>query len=400
VAENARPVTEWSASENVAWKTALPGRGHSTPVIWGDRILLTTAIPIGEKLTPKMSGRPGEHDNLPTDSEYQFVIIAVNRTNGKIIWTKVVNQAVPVEAGHYTASLASASPVTDGERVYAHFGSHGLHCLDMEGNILWQKEFGIMHSKHGHGEGASPALHGDSLIINWDHEEKSFLVSLDKRTGKENWRRNREEDTSWSSPIVIEQDGKAQIVVCGTNRVRGYDLQSGEVLWQCGGMSSNIVATPVFGKGILYVGSSYEKKVLMAIDLRGATGDLTGSKRVIWARTRGTPYVPSMLLYDDALYFLTHYQNVLTRVDGPTGKDAPGAIRLGSLENIYASPVAANGFVYVTDLSGTTEVITHGDIPRTVAVNRLEENVNASLAIVDDEIFIRGEQHLYCIKKK
>ncbi len=400
VAEDARPQTEWSATENISWKTALPGRGHSTPVIWGDRIFLTTAIPVGEKLPPKMSGRPGEHDNLPIDSEYQFVVLAVSRDSGKILWTKVVHQAVPVEAGHYTASLASASPVTDGERVYAHFGSHGLHCLDMDGNILWQKEFGVMHSKHGHGEGASPALHGDSLIINWDHEEKSFLVSLEKRTGKEMWRRNREEDTSWSSPIVIEHDGKAQIVVCGTNRVRGYDLQNGEVLWQCGGMSSNIVATPVFGNGILYVGSSYEKKVLMAIDLRGASGDLTGTKRVIWSRTRGTPYVPSMLLYDDSLYFLTHYQNVLTRVDGPTGKDAPGPIRLGSLGNIYSSPVAANGFVYITDLSGTTEVITHAEIPRTVAVNRLEENVNASLAIVDDEIFIRGEQNLYCIKKK
>lgn len=400
VASPAEPPIEWGPDQNIRWKTSLPGRGHSTPIVWGDRIFLTSAVSVGEKLPPKMSGRPGEHDNLPTDSKFAFVVFALDRTKGSIQWKKVVREAIPVEAGHRTASLTSASPVTDGERLYAHFGSQGLYCLDFEGNVLWQKDFGQMHSKHGHGEGASPALFGNYVVINWDHEEQSFLVALDSETGKELWLRQRQEDTSWSSPIIIEQDGMRQVVVCGTNRVRGYNLQTGELVWECGGMSSNIVATPVFSNGILYVGSSYEKRVLMAIDLTDAQGDLTGSKHVLWARTRGTPYVPSMLLYDDSLYFLTHYQNILTRVHGPSGKDSPGAIRLGSLGNIYASPVAANGFVYITDLSGTTEVITHSEVPRTVAVNRLEENVNASLAIVGSELFIRGEKHLYCIREK
>ncbi len=400
VAIDAKPPIEWNADTNIRWRTAIPGRGHSTPVVVGDRIFLTTAIPIGAKFTPKMSGRPGEHDNLAVDSKFQFVVICIDRRDGSMRWRKVVHEGLPVEAGHNTASLASASPVIDNARVYAHFGSHGLYCLDFDGEILWQKSFGQMHSKHGHGEGASPTLSGNTLIVNWDHEEKSFLAALNKLTGEVLWHRDRKEDTSWSSPIVIEHTGKKHVVVCGTNRVRGYDLQSGDVLWECGGMSSNIVATPVFANGVLYVGSSYEKKMLMAIDLVGATGDITGSKHVLWSRDRGTPYVPSMLLYDDALYFLAHYQNVLTRVHGPTGKDSPGAIRLSSLGSIYASPVGANGHVYITDLSGTTEVITHAAIPRTVAVNRLNENVNASLAIIDDEILIRGEKNLYCVAAK
>ena len=397
VALQGKPPIEWSPERNIRWRTVLPGRGHSTPVVLNDRIFLTSAVPFGTKIAPKMSGRPGEHDNLAVESKFQFVVMCIDRKDGNILWNKVVHEALPIEAGHNTGSLASASPVIDSQHVYAHFGSHGLYCMDFDGNVKWQKNFGQMHSKHGHGEGASPTLSGNNLIVNWDHEEKSFLAALDKTTGNELWRRDRDEDTSWSSPIVIELDGRKQVVVCGTNRVRGYDLQTGETLWHCGGMSSNIVATPVYADGILYVGSSYEKKMLMAINLKNAHGDLSNANHILWSRTRGTPYVPSMLLYDEALYFLTHYQNVLTRVHGPTGKDSPGPIRLGSLGNIYASPVGANGHVYVTDLSGTTEVITHAVIPRTVAINRLDEAVNASLAIVGNEILIRGEKQLYCI---
>lgn len=402
VAVDAKPLIEWSTTKNIRWKTELPGKGHSSPVLWDDYVFVTAAIPVGPKLSPRMSGRPGEHDNLPIDSKYQFVVIAVDRLKGGILWQKVVREEVPLEAGHFTGSLASASPVTDGEFVFASFGAQGVYCLDLKGEVVWERRFGPMHSKHGHGYGASPTLYGDFLIVNWDHEEGSFLVVLDKRTGKNRWRKERMEDTSWSSPIVIEHpDSKGiarpQIVVCGTNRVRGYDLDSGEVLWECGGMSSNVVATPVYANGMLYVGSSYEKKVLIAINLRGAKGDLTGAEHVAWTRTRATPYVPSMLLYEDSLYFLTHYQNVMTRVHGPSGKDQPGTLRLGHLGNIYASPVAANGHVYVTDLAGTTMVLSHEPTPKTVAVNRLDEPISASAAIEGDELFLRGEKHLFCI---
>ncbi len=403
VALDAEPPLEWSSQKNVRWKTELPGKGHSSPIVTQEHVFVTAAIAVGPKLPPRMSGRPGEHDNSPIDSKYQFVVMAIDRRDGSLLWKTVVCEEVPLEAGHVTGSLANASPVTDGEFVYAHFGAHGVYCLNLQGEIVWERSFGPLHSKHGHGQGASPALYGESLVVNWDHEDGSFLVVLDKHTGMDRWRQERPEDTSWSSPIVIRQtvkvgDVREVIVVCGTNRVCGYALESGELLWTCGGMSSNVVGTPVYANGMLYVGSSYEKKVLIAIQLDGAQGDLTQSKHVIWTRSRGTPYVPSMLLYQDSLYFLTHYQNVMTRVDGPTGKDEPGVFRLGELGNIYASPVAANGHVYVTDLSGTTMVITNSREPKVVAVNRLEESVSASAAIDGNEFFLRGEKHLFCFR--
>lgn len=397
VAADANPPTMWNETENVRWKTRLPGQGHSTPIIFADRIFVTAAIPIGPKLPPRPSGRPGAHDNLPIDSEYRFVVIAIDRRDGKILWEKTVHRALPLEGGHHTASLASASPVTDGQNVFAHFGTHGLYCLDFEGNVIWSKQFPPMHTKHGHGEGSSPALHGDTLLVNWDHEEQSFLLALEKSSGKQIWRRERDEVTSWSSPLIVSVNDAVQAIVCGTNRVRGYNLETGDVIWECGGLSANIVATPVSSSGVLYIGSSYEKRALMAIRIAGASGDLTDTDRVLWLRSRGTPYVPSPLLYDDALYFLTHYQNVLTRINATTGEDAPGAFRLGAIGNIYASPVAAAGHVYVTDLDGVTQVIAHAAIPRSIAVNPIGEKVSASAAIVGDEIFLRGDRHLYCI---
>lgn len=396
-AERANPPTTWSDSEHVQWKTDIPGRGHSTPVLNSDLVLVTTAIPVGESLPPRMSGRPGEHDNLAVDRKYKFAVVAVDRSDGSLRWQTVVHESVPFEGGHQSASLASASPIVDEDRVYAFFGSHGLFCLDLDGQVIWQRQFGQMHSKHGHGEGASPVLHGNTLVVNWDHEEQSFVVAMDKRTGKTIWQRDRDEVTSWSSPIVIEQDERSQLIVAGTGRVRSYDLATGEELWECGGMSANIVATPVYSDGVLVVGSSYEKRIMMAIQIEGAAGDLTGTDQVLWSRTRGTPYVPSMLLVDDGVYFLAHYQNILTRVDLKTGAEKPGAMRLGELSSIYASPVGGGNYIYITDLDGTTMVLTKGPNPELVAVNRIDESVNASLAIAGERLFIRGERHLYCI---
>ncbi len=400
VAAGAQPPTEWNETKNIRWKTEIPGRGHSTPIIWGDRVYLTSAVPIGPTMPPRPSGRPGAHDNLPVDSKHRFVVIAIDRHSGDLVWKKNVNEAVPIEGAHRSASLASASPVTDGAFLFANFGSHGLYCLDLDGDIVWEKQLGTMHTKHGHGEGSSPALFGDTLIVNWDHEEQSFIVALNKTTGKELWRQSRQEVTSWSTPLILEQDGTTQVIVCGTERVRSYDLKNGKVVWECGGLSANIVATPVTAAGVLYVGSSYEKRALMAIKLAGARGDITGSNQVLWIRSRGTPYVPSPLLYGESLYYLTHYQNVLTRIKAKTGEDDPGAMRLGPLGSIYASPVGAAGRIYITDLKGVTLVLAHDSIPRIIAVNPLGEDVSASAAIANDEMFLRGEKHLFCISEQ
>ncbi len=221
-----------------------------------------------------------------------------------------------------------------------------------------------MHTKHGHGEGSSPIVHDDTLLVNWDHEGPSFVVAFDKRTGKERWKVERDEPTSWATPVVVEHDGKHQVIVSGTNRVRGYDLLTGEVIWECAGLSANVVASPVAADGMVYAGSSYDTRNLLAIRLAGSTGDITGTNRVAWTRHRGTPYVPSLLLYGDVLYVVYHYQGILTRLHAKTGEERPGPFRLGGLGNIYASPVGAGGRVYITDLDGATLVITHDDTPR------------------------------------
>ena len=276
VAPLADPPVEWSEDKNIRWKIELPGSGHSSPIVWGDKVFITAAVPYGGTLQPKYSDAPGAHDNLPVTHRYKYVVMAVDRRNGTILWERTVRQGLPHEMGHFTASLASNSPVTDGERVYAFFGSRGLYCFDVDGKPQWARDLGVMQTKHGHGEGSSPALHGDTLIVNWDHEGQSFAAAFDARNGKQRWKTAREEVTSWATPIVVEHAGKLQVVISGMHRVRSYDLVTGAVIWECGGLSANIVASPVAADGIVYAGSSYDKRALLAIRLDGARGDITG----------------------------------------------------------------------------------------------------------------------------
>ncbi len=396
-APGANPPVEWSESKNIRWKTGLPGAGHSSPVVWGDRIYLTTAIPYGDELPAKFSGRPGAHDNVPVKRKHESVVLAINRPDGKILWRKTVNRGLPHEGGHMTGTLASASPITDGGHVYAFFGSRGLYCLDADGKLVWQSDLGEMFTKHGHGEGSSPVLHGNTLVVNWDHEEESFVAAFDKQDGRQLWKAARDEASSWASPIVVEHKGKPQLVVSGTRRVRGYDLATGKLIWECGGLSANVVASPVAADGFVYAGSSYNKRSMVAIRLDGARGDITGTDQVIWTRTKRTPYVPSPLLYKGSLYFLMHYQGVLTKADIKTGLDQGGPYRLAGLRDIYASPVAAANRIYITDRSGVTVVISHTEEPEILARNQLDDTLSASPAIVGDEIILRGEKFLYAI---
>ena len=203
VAPHANPPVEWSERENIRWKIALPGKGHSTPIVWGDRIFVTTAVAFGGALKPKYSGAPSAHDELPITHRYKFIVMAISYRDGKVLWEQTVREDLPHLGGHYTASLASNSPVTDGEHLFAYFGSYGLYCLDLDGELLWETDLGTMHTLHGHGEGSSPALYGDTLIINWDHEGQSYLVAFDKRTGKECWKVSRDGVSSWTTPIIV-----------------------------------------------------------------------------------------------------------------------------------------------------------------------------------------------------
>ena len=398
VAPDADPPLEWSEIKNVRWKVALPGKGHSTPIVWGNRVFLTTAVPDGDPVSPKPETAPGAHDNVLVTHYHKFLVIAVNRDDGKIAWQRTVHRLLPHEGGHYTSSYASASPVTDGERLIAFFGSAGIFCLDLSGEIKWQKDLGDMQTKHGHGEGSSPALHGDTLIVNWDHEGQSFITAFDKRTGAERWNVKRDEVTSWATPLAIEHSGKPQVIVSGTDRLRSYDLATGKVIWECGGLAHNIVASPVAADGMVFAASSYVRRAMIAVRLEGASGDVTGTDKLAWTRLRGTPYVPSPLLYDQSIYMLRHYQGILSRIHTKTGDEQNRPLRLDHIiRNVYASPVGAAGRVYITDLDGTTVVLSHDNNPKVLAENRLRDSFSASAAVVGRELYLRGLRRLYCI---
>ena len=399
-APKADPPVEWSETKNIRWKTKLPGLGHSSPVVWGDLVFVTTAEMTGAKKPFTGVTPDGAHNNMNPLFDHQFAVMAIDRQTGAVAWRRTVATRQPHESTHESATWASNSPVTDGEHVLSFFGSNGLYCLDTGGRLLWSRDFGDMQVKHGHGEGASPLLHGETVVVNWDHEGASLIVALAKRTGEELWRQPRDEVTSWATPIVVTHDGQAQVVVSGTRRVRGYDLKTGAVIWEVGGLPGNIVASPVGADGMVFAAGSYEKQTLLAIRLTGAKGELAGTQQIAWQKNRSTPYVPSPLLYDGWLYYLRHYQGVLSRVNAKTGDEPSGPFRLGSVFNIYSSPVAAAGRIYVTDRNGKTLVISNDPEPKTLTLNKLDDRFSASAALVGDAIFLRGEKFLYCIGEK
>lgn len=397
VAPHGDPPMVWSEDENVRWKIEIPGSGHSTPIVWGDRIFLSTAVPFGDAVTHSGRHADGAHDNLEPTRRMKFVALAVDRRDGSVVWQRTLAEERPHEAAHVTGGWASNSAVTDGELVFFYFGSRGLYALDLDGETVWRKDLGDMHTRHAHGEGSSPALYGDTLVVNWDHQGDSFLIAFDKRTGKERWKTARDEITSWSTPLVVEHGGKAQVVVSATGRVRGYDLANGEVIWECAGLSRNVVASPVAGGGMVYVANSYDWQAMMAIRLDAARGDVTETEAVAWKRHRDTPYVPSPLLYRDMLFFLKHSQGFLTNVDAGTGEPHYGPVRLDGLRMIFASPVGAADRVYIVDRGGTALVVRRGPRFELLATNRLDDGFSASPAIVGGEIYLRGHRFLYCI---
>jgi outer membrane protein assembly factor BamB len=399
-APKADPPVEWSETKNIRWKTKLPGLGHSSPVVWGGLVFVTTAEMTGAKKPFTGVTPDGAHNNMNPLFDHQFAVMAIDRQTGAVVWRRTVATRQPHESSHESATWASNSPVTDGEHVLSFFGSNGLYCLDTGGRLIWSRDLGDMLVKHGHGEGASPLLHGETVVVNWDHEGASVIVALAKSTGEELWRQPRDEVTSWATPIAVTHDGQAQAVVSGTRRVRGYDLKTGAVIWEAGGLPGNIVASPVAADGMVFAAGSYEKQTLLAIRLTGAKGELTGTQQIAWQKNRSTPYVPSPLLYDGWLYYLRHYQGVLSRVNAKTGDEPSGPFRLGSVFNIYSSPVAAAGRIYVTDRNGKTLVMSNDAEPKALTLNKLDDRFSASAALVGDAIFLRGEKFLYCIGNK
>ena len=381
-AARGNPPIEWSETKNVKWKAEIPGLGSATPVVWGDRIYVQTAVPTA------------------AGGKQQFVVLAVSRPDGKVLWQRVVREEAPHEGHHATNTYASASALTDGQHVYAFFGSQGLYALDTDGRVKWEKDLGDMNVKMGFGEASSPVLHGDTLVVNWDHEGASFIVALDKRSGKELWRVPRDEKTSWATPLVVEHGGRAQVITSATSRVRSYDLATGALLWEASGMTANAIPTPVHEDGIVYLTSGFRGNALLAVKLADAKGDVTNTPAVLWRYDRDTPYVPSPLLYGGQLYFLKSNSGVLSSFDAATGKKLYGEQRLEGVPNVYASPVGVGGRLYIAGRDGATAVVQHGVDFKQLAVNTLEDGFDATPAAVGDELYLRGRKSLYRISVK
>ena len=398
IGPNANPPVKWSEDSNVHWKSALPGKGHSSPIIWKDTVFVTCAIPVGPKKAPVYNRADGAHDNLPVTQDHFFSLLAFNRQDGSLLFRRDLNRTFPHEGGHDTGSLASASPVTDGEHVIVSFGSHGLYGLNMQGDLIWKRDFGKMQTRHAHGEGSSPALYKNRLIVNWDHEGESAVHCLDKSTGKEIWKASRDESTSWSTPLMVEHGEKVQVIVSATGKIRSYDLMNGKVIWECGGLSRNVVATPVAGQGMVVASNSYDWQAMLAIRIQDAAGDITGTDQIVWSMNRLTPYVPSPLLYGKRLYFLRHLQGILSSVDLLTGEPLGGPYRLPLVRVLFASPVGASDRIYITSREGITLVMSNADDSEILSVNRLNDIFSASPALVGSQFFLRGEKFLYCLE--
>ncbi|HKB04884.1 MAG TPA: PQQ-binding-like beta-propeller repeat protein, partial [Gemmataceae bacterium] len=387
---------------NIKWKVDLPGKSSATPIVWGDRVFAVTAVDTDKRARPEDLPKVDskfERKTQPPTEYVQFLVYCFDRETGKERWRHLAAEKVPHEGHHETHSYAAGSPTTDGKRLYVSFGSFGIYCYDLDGKLLWSRDLGRLISRLGWGEAVTPTIHGDSLLVNWDQEADSKLICLDAATGATKWEAPRDEKTSWNTPLVVEHNGRAQVILNGTTRIRSHDLATGKQLWACPGMTVNAIPSPVPGDGVVYVVSGYRGAAGVAISL-DAAGEVTPGTGLIWKYNKGTPYVPSPLLLNGRLYFTQGNANLLTVLDAKTGKPLLEQERLTGARSFYASPVAAAGRVYLVDQSGTTLVFREGDKPEVMETNRLDDPIDASPALAGKQIFLRSHTRLYCIEAK
>jgi outer membrane protein assembly factor BamB len=378
--KNANPPLTWSETENIKWKVAVPGQGLSSPIVWADKIFFLTAVE-SEK-----------------EGAFKFDFVCMDRNTGKILWQKTAREEVPHEGHHETGSFASNSAVTDGKYVWASFGSRGVHCYDIDGNHKWSKDLGKINIVRGFGEGSSAALAGNALIVVMDHEGDSAVYALNKETGDILWQKDRDEATSWATPLPVEVDGKLQVITNATNFTRSYDVETGEIIWQCSGQTQNAIPSPVAGFGKAYCISGFRGSALKVVEL-GRNGDLSGTDAISWEVDRNTPYVPSPLLYGDKIYFLSVNNPILSCYQAETGKPNFVAQKLDDVDGFYASPVGAAGRVYLPAWNGVTLVIKHSDTYEVLASNKLDDRFDASPALVGNELILKGKEYIYCISQ-
>ena len=382
-APNAKPPIVFDSTKNVRWKVPIAGRGSGSPIVWQQQVFVVTAVPSKQA------------------NAFAFQLLCFDRGTGTNLWTKTAVEAKPHEGTHRTNGYASASPCTDGEHVYASFGSRGLYCYNMKGDLVWQKDFGDLQIRNGFGEGSSPTIADDLIIVPWDHEQGSKLFALDKRTGKIVWETARNEETScWSTPhIATDSTGRKQIVMNGQTAFRGYYLKTGKELWKCAGVAQRPCSSAVSMDGIAIVGGGFKGYLMGAFDMTGK-GNLENTKHMLWSLTKDTPDVASPLLSDGRLYFYKEKTGALTCMEAKTGKTNYAVQRIPEIRQTYASPVAAGGHVYLTSREGMIVVIKDSPKFEVVATNNMGEGVDATPAFADNEMFIRGESTLFCLASK
>jgi len=392
----------WTPTTNIKWKAAIPGRGHSSPIVWGNRVFVTTAVEgdavPGAKAAKHMIGdKEFVHpDSIGADRKHQFKVIALNRESGKVVWEATAWEGTPYDNRHRKSSYAASTPATDGKLVYAFFGTEGLYAYDFNGKLAWKAQLGNM-ANLGMGTGTSPILFENLVIVQCDEDngEGSFIVALDKKSGKEAWRTPRKIQISWSTPLLVKSATRSELITSGTETVISYDPATGKELWRHKGLESNAIPSPVANSDMVYLVAGFPAKIAMAIKL-GGNGDLTGTPNVPWQYAKGTAYVPSPILYGDYLY-LTTDRGILTCIDAKTGEVKYEGGRIPIPATFTASPVAFEGKILMTSEDGDTFILKAGPKHEVLATNSVGEPVYASPAIADGRIFIRGEKNLYCI---
>jgi outer membrane protein assembly factor BamB len=394
--------SEWSPTKNIKWKTAIEGRAHSSPIVWGNRVFLTTAVegPVvpGAKAVKHMDGdKEYVHpDSVGADRKHTFKVLSIDRDTGKIVWESTAWEGTPYDNRHRKSSYAASTPATDGKLVFAFFGTEGLYAYDFKGKLAWKAQLGNLGTV-GMGTGTSPILFDNLVIVQCDEEngEASFIVALDKKTGKEVWRTPRKVQVSWATPLLARTSTRAELIASGTEAVIAYDPATGKELWRHKGVESNAIPSPVANNEMVFLVAGFPAKIAMAIRL-GQSGDLTGTPNVPWKYAKGTAYVPSPILYGDYLY-LTTDRGILTCIDAKTGEVKYEGGRIPIPATFTASPVAFEGKILMTSEDGDTFIVKSGPKHEILGTNSIGEPVYASPGIADGRIFIRGEKNLYCI---
>jgi len=399
-AVNGNPPIEFNETKNLKWKTEIPGMGHATPIVWENKIIVQTAVETDKKGSVESSDSEGGGWMNPTSTEFlhDFKVYCVDRNSGKISWERTVTSELPLENTHELGSWASNSPATDGEHIYAYFGSRGLYCLDFNGNILWKRDFGQMEKRASFGEGASPFVYKDRIFILWDHEGDSWMYCLDKNTGEDIWKVRRDERTSWSTPLVVEANGNTQVITSATNAVRSYNFENGDLLWSATGMTGNVIPVPMVSDNILYVMSGFRGSALQAIDLSKAAGDITDTDAILWEYNQDTPYTPCGVLMNNKLYFLRVNNGALTCLNAKTGTPYYSKERLEDISTLFSSPTGVDDRLYIA-AKDICLVVSAGEKPEILSANKLEDNFHASPVIVENQLILRGFKSLYCFEE-